>query len=294
MEKNLYYDFYKLTKENLEKLAESNNISQEELKKYYSTSDQHLEFIKDLKRSETSKAFVQMILHAQNATMISSIVNFEKNKEFLKEVTCDFQPKSFLQKYANKDIKCLAEDLRWTADKNKGLKWSSTKSKNDNKDQIVTRFAKTLLECAKFLSELNSKQEIINKLTANAHNTQTLIKNFKSQIKTGFGIALTCDFLKEFDEQFNDLAKPDVHLIDVMTKLKKREENYYNSDKSKIKLLDEMKEMAACINENLPDNEKITVYQLDRMIWLVCTENFFLHKKPVKEKYLNMIENLCK
>ena len=37
----------------------------------------------------------------------------------------------------------------------------------------------------------------------------------------------------------------------------------------------------------------ITVYQLDRMIWLVCTGNFYLHdKRNTKAMYIGNIQGL--
>ena len=105
-----------------------------------------------------------------------------------------------------------------------GLEWNSSKS--TNKDAITRRFAQSMFECAEYLQHFNSKAAVLKDLKENSldgkgmPDSDKLIKYFRSKIKTGFSVALTCDFLKEFDKYFEFLCKPDVHIKDVFIAFK--------------------------------------------------------------------------
>ena len=117
---------------------------------------------------------------------------------------------------------------------------------------------------------------MLNDLQSHAANTESLINYFNSKINTGFSVALSCDFLKEFDSGFEFLPKPDVHIKNVIEALKGRT---YKND---IDLVIEVQTIVDNINAHLTAQgaDPITVYQLDRMIWLVCTDNFFIPGHP--------------
>ena len=246
------------------------------------------------KYSGLSQIFAQLAFHAQNATMISSIVNFAKNQDFLNKTLCNFNPKDFLKKYQTcdreKDVKKLVESLRFN--KNEGLKWDSSKSKPENKDAIIMRYANTLLDGAIYINQFKTREEFLGDLLNHYENKnfKKLIQYFRSKVKHGFSIALTCDFLKEFDIAFSDLAKPDIHIKDTLCVLNGYEDDYYSGTKKEYECIENMQTLVAEINENLPSNNKITVYQLDRMIWLICSGRFFLHNtEDSKTQYLKAI-----
>ena len=52
-----------------------------------------------IKIEDINLCFVQLAFHAQNATIISNIVKFNKNFDFLSRVFCGFKIKDFLKKY---------------------------------------------------------------------------------------------------------------------------------------------------------------------------------------------------
>ena len=105
-------------------------------------------------------------------------------------------------------------------------------------------------------------------------------------------IALACDFLKELDTRF-DLPKPDIHIKDALCAYYGKEGNYYRTEKREYECIMEMQNLVCEINNELKkQNEKtITVYQLDRMIWLICSNKFFLDGKGKnsKEFYLSKL-----
>ena len=294
--------FYEITKRTLEELAEKNGIK--DLNKYYELTDFSSGSLLgnySEKNSGKDQVFAQLAFHAQNAMIISNIVNFKKKLPFLDKTLCAFNPEKFLKEYgAGPDedaVLKIVEALRYNEKTKEGLKWNLSKSKPENKDKMVKRYAYTLLDCARFLKKFNSKEEFLDNLEENYKdkNVKKLICYFRKQIKHGFSIALTCDFLKEFSSDFDDLPKPDIHIKDTMGILYNRGNNYYNTNKKIYDCIGEMQSITSGINEKLPPSEKITVRKLDRMIWLICSGKFFLDDKNAegsKKDYLQKLEKI--
>ena len=156
----------------------------------------------------------------------------------------------------------------------------------------MRRYAKTLIEAAAYINRFNSRDKFLEDLLKHYENKNyiTLIAYFRKQITTGFSVALTCNFLKEFDRNFCDIAKPDIHIKDTLCALYGRKTNYYQTEKKELECIGEMQELTAEINKCLEKDRQITVYQLDRMIWLICSRNFYLDNNKIdKDKYLKTI-----
>jgi hypothetical protein len=271
------YEFYIEAKNTLEAMAHLKNISESELKRYYKHTDANCSFYKDL--NGINRIFAQMLFHGQNATMISNIVKFDENYVFLKKITFGFDPGAFLANYNGSDsVEKIVETLR--AKNGEGLVWNSDKS-TKNKDGIARRYARSMIECAQYLIKFSSPEEVLGDLKSHNTSFKDLIAYFRSHIKSGFSVALTCDFLKEYDPIF-DLPKPDVHIKDIMIAKNGRKDGYYNNEKRVLELVGEIIAITNDINRELAarSEDNITVYQLDRMLWLICTEKFFLHNEP--------------
>lgn len=288
--------FYELTSSTLNNIAESHNVK--DIKAYYELTDFNTKTklgrcIDKLGRNSVESVFAQMAFHAQNATLISNIVNFESNINFLKRALCDFKPEKFLTEYEGK-VKSVVEALRYAANNPEGLKWNDKKNKTARKDSLITGYAQALIECARYLFGCRDREAVLNKLKSNYKDDtdyENLIKAFHEQIPHRYSIALTCDFLKEFDEEFSFLCKPDVHIKDTLCVLLNKEENYYRTAKREFECIGEMQELVKLINAG--EAKKITVYRLDRMIWLICSEKFFLDGvRSAKNEYLDKIFNL--
>lgn len=285
--------FFELTSSTLNNIAESHNVK--DIKAYYELTDFNTKTklgrcIDKLGRNSVESVFVQMAFHAQNATLISNIVNFEINIDFLKRVLCDFKPEKFLTEYEEK-VESVVEALRYAANNPEGLKWNDKKNKTARKDSLITGYAQALIECARYLSKCRDREAVLNKLKSSYKGEtdyKKLIETFHEKIPHRYSIALTCDFLKEFDEEFSFLCKPDVHIKDTLCVLLNKEENYYRTAKREYECIGEMQELVKLINAG--EAKKITVYQLDRMIWLICSEKFFLDDvRSAKSEYLSKV-----
>lgn len=290
------YDFYRITKQQLETQAQSKGIKN--LSRYYVLTDYHEgSFLNNY--SGKSQIFAQIAFHAQNATMISSIVKFERNVEFLSSAFCSFDPELFCNEYPadkrEESVQRIVDRLRFDPETSLGLIWDSSKSKN--KDSIVRRYANTLIDAAKFVNQFASREEFLKTLLSyyKNNNYKALINYFRKNIQHGFSVALTCDFLKEFDQSFSALPKPDIHIKDTLCALYGYEKNYYNTEQRELNCIETMQTLVEQINDKLPHNEKITVYQLDRMIWLICSGYFFLDDAGgYKERYINTLRKNMK
>lgn len=83
----------------------------------------------------------------------------------------------------------------------------------------------------------------------------------------GLGFALTCDWLKECGCTW--LAKPDIHINKIVSRIREKDSVPH---KEVVRFLFDW---AKLVREEGVD-EDATAYKLDKMLWLVCTENFYL------------------
>ena len=283
-------DFYYLTKKHLEDLATLHGV--EDLEKYYFLTD-FIAYPQLERMNEIEQTFMQLTLHGQNATIISNIVNMKKNYNILREVLCGFNPQEMLKKY-NIGTREENIDVLIQAFRDAGLSWRDDKS-SKRPNAIMKRYANMLFDAATYLEKFTNKQEVIGDLLSHFENgnTKALITYFRSKITTGYSVALSCDFLKEYAEEFCDLPKPDIHIKDTLCTLNGLELGYYHTEHSEYQCIEELQKLVRDINLELKNrNEKeITVYQLDRMIWLICSNKFFLdgNMNNSKSRYLSAI-----
>lgn len=304
-------DFYKKIVKFLDKKAKAQGVT--DLEKYYETTDKYAGWYGTFKIEDINLCFVQLAFHAQNATIISNIVKFNKNFDFLSRVFCGFKIKDFLKKYfpskdkkdfegsIDKIVKTLCFDEKTNPD---GLHWVDTKNKSNKKDCIISRYAKALINGALYLDNFNTRKELIDDLKKQntiykrgniIDKNRNMINYFIGKVGegSGFSVALACDFIKELDTCFDFLAKPDIHIMDVMEALLNKPERYYRQSTAKaFECLSTFQKLVDDINKQLPSNQKITVYQLDRMIWLICSDNFFLDYQNLdKDDFIKEIRN---
>lgn len=290
------WKFYELTRDTLSKLAKSHGLEEKDLKKYYETTDfyydsnsdskdwKYAKFLNSLGNS-LSGVFFQMAAHAANTPRMANIIKFEQNLKFLNEKLCDFNPIKLLEAYKGEDrVAVLVNTLRYNEETGEGLIWSIEKSKK-HKDLMMTRYCNILLTSAEYLKNFNDREEVIKDLYDHYVRTdyKSLIKYFID--KTAYGQTLACDCLKEMDKKFSFLCKPDIHIIDTMNAV------YGKIAKNTYDYIEEMRCLVEQINA-VNSKELITVYRLDKMIWLVCSGNFYLDKSEnVKKIYVDKIKN---
>lgn len=100
----------------------------------------------------------------------------------------------------------------------------------------------------------------------------------------GLGFALTCDWLKECGCTW--LAKPDVHINGVVKHMQGKE-NMKDEDVLKL-----MYTWSVAVRESDTD-PYATAYKIDKIIWLLCTGDFYLDdRKTGREAIYRKIDSL--
>ena len=148
---------------------------------------------------------------------------------------------------------------------------------NDDKKTNWGKYAKGLYYGIDFL-ENHGGNQIIEKLCVVPVNEAELDKKIKEikQIEKGIyglGFTLTCDWLKECGCTW--LAKPDIHIKIVCSAIASEKTNVVMTDVDIIKFVFNF---AKDIQPIYPD---VTAYKLDKIIWLICTGNFYLQKDKI-------------
>lgn len=206
--------------------------------------------------------------------MRNSIMFNEKNKENrdkIKEAVCDYDSAIFIKRYANWES--LYDSFIKNGLKDNG-KNRQVKKEYSNNIPLTNweKYAKGLFEGINFLANNNGFEIVkglidltstINKITDIEINKIKTISNYIP----GFGLALACDWLKECGCTW--LVKPDIHIIEVYKHL-------INSENDKIKnedLIIDMFDYSILIQHEV--DKSMTAYKLDKMIWLICTGDFY-------------------
>ena len=94
---------------------------------------------------------------------------------------------------------------------------------------------------------------------------RTILKMQK--VLPGFGIALTCDFLKE--SHLCNIAKPDVHLCHVFSVIDKIQ---YSMDLALVKRIAEFAENVGLTSDS-NDFYNTGSYYIDKIIWMLCSRS---------------------
>ncbi len=222
-----------------------------------------------------------------------------------------FNPDNYHPKPNDIYISCLADKLRtfyryeiWS---DKGGSVSAAERRTDasaNSKDSLNGYVQGLFDAAAFLKEMHGQNEEDRKnglkliCDAMRPNTgewdESTMEDRPKRNKPnvlhelrkidGLGPALSRDFLKECGCLW--LAKPDVHLIAVLTEigildnLGDKNDYYSNTVHGANKFSKKMYEFAASVSEDIVD-ENVTPFKIDKMIWLASTGSFYLEEPPV-------------
>lgn len=276
-------DFYNTTKNIYYNLAAANGETNPD--RYFQLTDY---MCLPQRNNEMEFTFQQLIFHAQNVgSQLRSIVNYDENYPYIEKVLCSFDANKVSSKYVGT---VGVEEMRREFEK--FMKVDYSKSKNPG--SLLKNYSKCIIDCANYLKRFSSRKDVLDDLLLNYcgqnKNYQTLLDYFgKSITSTQYGIALRCDFLKEFDSAFEDLPKPDRHIRHVIGKLLYGDVQHYSDSKADLyDLIEDFQTIVKNINTKFP-LEKLTVYKLDRMIYIICSGSFFLSSGSIKDNYLNAI-----
>ncbi len=305
-------ELYKKAKKNLEEYAKNCGITTERLKTAYYNPREY-----DEHRYKSKKSFYFFLFceHLADRQVMGNIVKFYKKdndhlvtQEMLKKLLCDWNVSDvvkmdFNELYSKFEVttiyKSKIEQYNNTVYFKKGKDIDTKNEKERNKKkEFYTKMWKTYLcgiyQMAHYLNEgfipcFDSKFNKCNNILASNLPTSEYLFNSKinneddlkrclnesgkiaKHIK-GVGTAVLCNWLKECGITF--LAKPDLHIMRIVRALEKND-NLSEED-------------TVVYMYNWAIELKITAYELDRILYLYCTNgNFYMDRdKTISEENL--------
>ena len=242
MEVKDYKKFYGFTENYLNGIADKHKVSN--LKKYFSPDVPQ--------KKNMSTLFKRLCFHTQNSSRMRNSIKWDDNYNVIEKFTENFDVVKFLNNYN----KCKNEEDIYKIIIKKFENLMNSSGKN------IETYSKTIYTSAKFLSNFKTYDGFIKKMQdCGIFAPEYLKKNI-----IGLGSALACDFLKELDPSF-DICKPDVHVSACIKKFSEIPD-YVEGDLCDFLVRMKVTEIAKQID--------ISAYKLDKMLYLICSENFYL------------------
>ncbi len=192
--------------------------------------------------------------HAQNTGMKRRVIGESINGvDKLGTVLYEFNPTEVLDKYG----------ANWEAVLDRIVKELNPRGQiRRTQRSIWPHYCQTILSAAAFIDQFNSADkfyEWIDFFDQDDRARASLPMLLSHEI-TGFGFALSCDFLKELG--YAKFPKPDVHLRDIFTALELCPDGTddYHLFKAIIRVA---------------SHSNVTPYATDKVFWLIGSGNFY-------------------
>lgn len=220
-----------------------------------------------------------LLTSAQNVqsspNVIGKIVSGEKGNIIpLGKSIYDFDPHLIHSNFKNHS----AEELFDEIDKDFKIREKTTGN------TIWIKYCKTIKSAANFFVKFPSHKEFyefINQFLNSKETRPFLPMKFKFEI-FGIGFALACDFLKELG--YDEFSKPDTHTKDILFQtgfLNDIRQNSLEADYFTILKIEEIAKL-----------NKVTPYEIDKILWLIGSGKFYLSGKKIENRKLEFIDSV--
>lgn len=223
----------------------------------------------------------------------------EKNPDIIQTAGRDIKENPFFQKEDDKDktnkedpfvssCRSILEFIGKLELKNYNFEQEQTenfKIFSDSVGEIFNELQKTQKDLSKS-QKVSIYEEIIYENTCEPY--RTIMKMQK--LFSGFGIALSCDFLKE--SHLCNIAKPDIHLCHVFSLI---DGIPYSMDLALVKRVAEFAANVCPADKNNFCGSG--AYNVDKIIWQICSDydvDSDKTKKSLKKKFLDDLAKLLK
>ena len=265
--------FYDLSMKYLIEKAAAHNVTGASLEDYFvpAPEKKNVYIPDDYIEGTMNNLLWRLLFHAQNTGQKRNVIGLEVREKEFKTVLCDFDYERIISSYENPAE--LYDSI---------IKKTGVKKPTDARRSLAYRFARTTFDCCNVLKKYDSYDEFYNTMEREGDYAPLCL----SLMIYDYGYALACDFLKELNPRF-DFAKPDVHIRGVISEF--CPETRKSDDNIESYLVGQkMKEIAGEIG--------CSVYKLDKIIWLICTETFYNHdnvkntKSEHREKYIDYLK----
>ncbi len=211
--------------------------------------------------------YFHLLLSAQNANMKARVIGGSIDGiENLGYILCDFEPRDILKKYGN-NTKSVFADVKEKV-KPRG---------RVNPHGLWAKYCETIISGAQFLGQFTSAEDFYkwaDWFYEDERARPALPLLLKEEIK-GFGLALSCDFLKELG--YLEYGKPDVWLRKILVSLELCSEEATD------------RELLMAIIR-IAKNAGVTTYKVDKVFWLIGSGNFYMDNKKARRSAERFIE----
>ena len=242
----------------------ANQAEVKNLNKYFSV-EAKLDLCNN-KAQSLLEVFHRLIGSLQNRNMMPSVIQYwDKNRnsainDVLAKHIYPHSDKSLQQSpdSANDLYNLIKEALK------KDKKCKPIIEKDDKPSKLWQIWCKGILSAARFLGQFSNIEELHDCFARlyDDHRTRSVLPAMLAMEIDGMQFTLACDFLKECGY---DYPKPDVHITDVFEEICGTRDTY--------QIYKKVIEYAEAL--------KISTFQFDKMIWLVCSGGFYLEGKKL-------------
>ena len=254
LEKDMLLQLYRELEDWLNRIAAAKFISHDALQKYF--VPEGVQF--------SQSFFYRLASSLQNSGQMSHSIQFhtsEPHRRAIGNVLYDFNAEKAAMHYA-------APREVYDALLSAGIHDNGT---GKNQQTNWMKYARGLFDGAHFLATEGGEEKLAEMIAMpetqiELNDAIEAITGIQKRIH-GLGFALTCDWLKECGCTW--LAKPDIHINKIVSRIKEKDSV---PDKEVVRFIFDW---AKLVREEGVD-EDATTYKLDKMLWLVCTENFYL------------------
>lgn len=221
-------------------------LNPNDLEKYFNGDKKDFNSLSDI--------FEQLIQSAQNYQRMPNVIKFAERKDRIKAILYEYD----CSEIAGYNVEGLYQRFR------KEFKVNST----DSNQNSWYKWSKSIIDAARFICEFRNVNDFIIFVDQFNHNvlTRMALPLLISQKVSGIGFTLACDYLKELG--FVNYPKPDVHLIEVFSRLGLADQNPISTFEAIIRMSDICKEF----------DGTATPYKIDKIIWLICSGRFYKDK----------------
>ena len=270
----------------LKTLSSARNIPEHELVRYYTKPNVAYDFSEEFKSilyvgsNGIPFIFAKMLFHTQDTPLLSKIIEFNDKYSYFSRLTGFFFPQRLLEKFTPYDALGVMDNQSSHIHQNLYI--------YETRDKILKGFVDEMFACANYLKDFSSESDVVADIESHNTSRAELINYF---VEKGFSVDFSCRFLNAFINSI-DLPQINSHLKDVIAARCERKRRFYNSKEGEIELIRDVTSVVEDINETLISQmeKPITVFQFERMIYLVCTGKCYLHKNSSSNgSFLNKI-----
>lgn len=258
---NEFYSFaFDYLMKQSEILVEEGKLTYEQIAEYATKTDVKSDVysLEDVQR--------MLIVCLQDYQSMPNVIKYKEREKEINEVLFNLNSKKIAEYWDNDAL----YDKFYTMYKFKN---------NESKRNSWRKFSKGIVSSAKFLSKFDTVDDFKEFLDCFKYNeyTREALPLLLSEEIFGIQFALACNWLKELG--LTNYPKPDIHMIKVFSALGICKENQIDCYKAMINLA------AKC---------SVSAYSLDKVVWLICSGNYYrqnvqISSKKLRDKFVNEI-----